>query len=130
MKIIDKEKCQPGPECAGALASVGDAIYVIGGKWKLRIIIALSEGGLRFNDLQRKVAGISARVLSNELKDLEMNGFVQRRVDAKAKPVLVEYEVTSYADTLGEVVRALHDWGRMHRQNIMERSRKKNAVTV
>ncbi|NML20814.1 helix-turn-helix transcriptional regulator [Pseudoflavitalea sp. G-6-1-2] len=123
-----KENCRPGPECNNALASVGDALYVIGGKWKLRIIIALSEGGLRFNDLQRKVEGISARVLSNELKDLELNGFVQRTVYAKETPVLVEYEVTDYADTLGEVVRALHDWGQMHRRNIMERSRKKRSL--
>ncbi len=68
------------------------------------MIIALSEGNKRFNDLQRRVEGISARVLSNELKDLEMNGFVKRAVDTKAKPVVVQYELTDYSDTLDEVL--------------------------
>lgn len=116
------------PECNSALSAVGDALYVIGGKWKLRIIIALSEGNKRFNDLQRRVEGISARVLSNELKDLEMNGFVKRVVNSKAKPVVVQYELTDYSDTLEEVLHALHNWGRQHRENIMQRSRKMKLV--
>jgi DNA-binding HxlR family transcriptional regulator len=118
------------PECNSALSAVGDALYVIGGKWKLRIIIALTEGNKRFNDLQRRVEGISARVLSNELKDLEMNGFVKRSVDTKAKPVMVQYELTDYSDTLDEVLTALHNWGRQHRENIMQRSRKMKLEEV
>ncbi len=105
-------------ECTGHLQSVGDALYVIGGKWKLRIIISLSEGGKRFNELQRSVASISARVLSNELKELEMNGFVRRNVHADATPVIVEYERTDYADSLGDVLGALSAWGKMHRSKI------------
>jgi predicted transcriptional regulator len=62
--------------CSENLSAVEDAIYVIGGKWKLKIIIVLQDkGNIRFNDLQRNIPGISARVLSNELKDLELNGF-------------------------------------------------------
>ncbi len=64
-------------ECSASLAALEDTLYVIGGKWRLKVIIALREGGVkRFNDLQRTITGISARVLSNELKQLEMNGFV------------------------------------------------------
>jgi DNA-binding HxlR family transcriptional regulator len=106
------------PECTSALGAVGDALYVIGGKWKLRILIALSEGPKRFNELQRLVTGISARVLSNELKDLELNGFVTRTVHENTIPTGVEYERTDYADTLQDVVNALHDWGAMHRKKI------------
>ena len=62
-------------ECAEKIQAMEDALYVIGGKWKLRVIIALSNGSRRFNDIQRKVAGITPRVLSGELKDLEINGF-------------------------------------------------------
>jgi len=109
--------------CEGHLAAVGDALYVMGGKWKLRIIIALSDGSKRFNDLQRTVEGISARVLSNELKELEMNGFVKRNI-YDTTPVVVEYERTPYSDTLKEVVTALSNWGAMHRQNIKQQSRK------
>lgn len=123
MKMKDGKRRLSAPECNSALSAVGDALYVIGGKWKLRIIIALSEGNKRFNELQRRVEGISARVLSNELKDLEMNGFVRRKVDAAAKPVVVEYELMEYSDSLEGVLHALHDWGRQHKARIMQRSR-------
>jgi DNA-binding HxlR family transcriptional regulator len=106
------------PECVNALGAVGDALYVIGGKWKLRILIALSEGTKRFNELQRLVTGISARVLSNELKDLELNGFVTRTVHDKTIPTTVLYERTDYADTLKDVLNSLHAWGAMHRKKI------------
>ncbi|SDH20269.1 winged helix-turn-helix transcriptional regulator [Chitinophaga filiformis] len=107
-------------ECSAALTAVGDALYVIGGKWKLRIIIALSEGFTRFNELQRRVEGISARVLSNELKDLELNGFLVRTVQV-ASPVIVEYKLTDYSDTLKNVLIALREWGTMHKANIKKR---------
>ena len=108
--------------CESHLDAVGDALYVLGGKWKLRIIIALSDGAKRFNDLQRTVEGISARVLSNELKDLEMNGFIKRNI-YDSTPVAVEYERTPYSDTLHEVVAALSKWGAMHRLNIMQQAK-------
>jgi len=110
------------PECVASLSAVGDAFYVIGGKWKLRIIIALSDGAKRFNELQRRVEGISARVLSSELKDLEMNGFVNRIVYADAFPVVVEYEATGYADSLRDVLMALSAWGTMHRKRIRKQA--------
>lgn len=130
MKNVNGKMKLSAPECNSALHAVGDALYVIGGKWKLRIIIALSEGNKRFNDLQRRVEGISARVLSNELKDLEMNGFVKRTVDTKSKPVVVQYELMDYSDSLTDVLRALHDWGRQHREKIMQRSRKSKELAT
>lgn len=122
--IKGQKRSLTSEECTGALTAVGDALYVIGGKWKLRIIIGLSEGNKRFNDLQRKVHGISARVLSNELKDLEENGFVVRKVHSEATPVVVEYELTDYADTLSDVLAALRNWGAMHRENIRNKAKK------
>jgi len=122
-KFKSQEKRLSGTECTNALGAVGDAIYVIGGKWKLKIIIALSEGNKRFNELQRTVQGISARVLSNELKDLEENGFVVRIVHAENTPVLVEYELTDYADTLSDVLTSLRAWGMMHKEKIREQMR-------
>ena len=107
--------------CTRKLNSVGDALYAIGGKWKLRIIIALQEGSKRFNELQRTITGISARVLSNELKEMEQNGFVRRTVHA-GPPVVVEYEVTDYCDSLQDVLKALSEWGEMHREKIMRES--------
>jgi DNA-binding HxlR family transcriptional regulator len=105
--------------CQQKLSSIGDALYVIGGKWKLRIIVALQDGNKRFNELQRTVDGISARVLSNELKDLELNGFIKRQVYDE-KPVMIEYELTGYSDTLNKVLKSLSDWGTMHRERIVK----------
>ena len=71
---MELKDCTPNgaPEnsCAVYLKSIEDTFYAIGGKWKLQIIVALSEGPIRFNVLQRKLGNISPRVLSNELKDL------------------------------------------------------------
>ncbi|KMQ68066.1 HxlR family transcriptional regulator [Chryseobacterium sp. FH2] len=107
--------------CSENLSAVEDAIYVIGGKWKLKIIIVLQEfGNVRFNELQRTITGISARVLSNELKDLELNGFVKRVVHAEQTPVVVEYISTDYSRTLKPVIISLSEWGKSHKQNIRE----------
>jgi DNA-binding HxlR family transcriptional regulator len=105
--------------CTRSLNAVGDALYVIGGKWKLRIIIALRSGTKRFNELQRTIKGISARVLSHELRELEMNGFVKRNVFTQS-PVIVEYELTDYSNSLGSVLTALSEWGIMHREKIRQ----------
>lgn len=105
-------------QCTKHINGVEDALYVLGGKWKLRIIIALNSGHNRFNELQRAIKGISARVLSNELKQLEMNGLIKRVVQADKFPVVVEYLVTDYAATLEDVVSTLAEWGNNHRKKI------------
>ena len=106
---MDKEVISEA-QCKRTLNSVADALYVIGGKWKLRIIVALKDGNRRFNEMQRLIEGISAKVLSTELKDLELNGFIRRNVFT-GTPVVVEYELTEYAETLGGVLQALSEWG-------------------
>jgi DNA-binding HxlR family transcriptional regulator len=104
-------------QCKNRLNSIADALYAIGGKWKLRIIVGLLHGTKRFNELQRLIDGISAKVLSAELKELEMNGFIKRNV-ITSTPVIVEYELTSYASTLNGVLDKLSEWGAMHRENV------------
>ncbi len=110
------------PACKAGLTNLSDALYVIGGKWKLRVIIALQGETKRFNELQRSIPGISARVLSNELKELELNGFVKRNVFTDS-PVVIEYELTDYSDTLSTVLEALSDWGARHRAKIKKERR-------
>ncbi|KQB42694.1 winged helix-turn-helix transcriptional regulator [Flavobacterium aquidurense] len=104
-------------ECTSMLAAVSDALYAIGGKWKLMIIIAMARGNNRFSELQRQVTGISARVLSSELKELELNGFIIKKVSV-GYPVLIEYELLPYSHTLEELVGAMTRWGIQHRQKI------------
>jgi len=104
-------------ECKASIHAIEDAIYVIGGKWKLRIIVALRDSPMRFNEIQRMVSGISAKVLSNELKELEMNGLVNRKVYDDT-PVKVVYSVTEYSKSLNNVLETLVEWGKMHREHI------------
>ena len=112
-------------DCSASLAAIEDTLYVIGGKWKLKVISALREvGNMRFNELQRTITGISARVLSNELKELEMNGFINRKVYT-GTPVVIEYGLTAYSITLDDVLRAMIDWGIMHRNKIKNEAKKK-----
>lgn len=114
-------------QCKGRLSAIADALYAIGGKWKLRIIVALMDGNKRFNELQRIVEGISAKVLSAELKELEMNGFVKRNVFT-GTPVIVEYELSEYSETLQEVLDSLSKWGNMHRENVKKSMKRKKPV--
>lgn len=113
---------QDGAECNRALAAVRDSLYVIGGKWKLPIIIALTEGPQRFRELQRSLEGITPKVLSKELKELELNAFIVRTV-YDTKPVTVEYGLTEYSRTLRPVLNALRIWGARHREHIRSQSR-------
>ena len=122
-----KRKPESEKACTARLAGIGDALYAIGGKWKLRIIVALTERKRRFNELQRAIAGISSKVLASELKELELNGFITRNVVPET-PVIIEYELTDYALTLEDVLDTLSDWGTEHRSRIRQRMREDAAA--
>ncbi len=115
--------------CKARLNSIADALFVIGGKWKLQIIVALMDGNKRFNELQRLINPISAKVLSAELKQLEMNGFVKRNVFT-GTPVIVEYELAEYVETLKGVLNELSAWGALHRENVKKSMKSKKGTGV
>lgn len=110
-------------ECNKVLMAVSDALYAVGGKWKLMIIIAMARGNKRFTEIQRQVVGISARVLSSELKELEANGFIIKKV-TNGYPVSIDYKLLPYSQTLEEVVGAMTRWGIQHREKIKSEGRK------
>ena len=118
-EILGQKAAFSEVQCSRHLNATEDALFVIGGKWTLRVMIAILSGHKQFNDLQRTLNGISARVLSGELKDLEINGLVKRVVFAERKPVVIEYIPTDYSKTLKEIINALADWGRKHKKKIM-----------
>ncbi len=120
---------QTPEQCKANLMYIGDALYAIGGKWKLRIIVALMSGNKRFNELQRLIGGISAKVLSAELKELETNGFIRRQVFT-GTPVTVDYELTEYAGTLTDVLDSLGRWGAMHRENVKQSIKEQKGVAL
>jgi len=100
--------------------AIRDTLDLVGGKWKLPILFTLMVNGtMRFKELQREVEGITARMLSKELKDLELNQMIDREV-YDTSPITVEYTVTKHGSSLGPVVKALHEWGIKHRQRIFE----------
>ena len=117
-ELLVEEMAITEEQCNKNLAAAEDALYVLGGKWTLRVVIALLSGNTRFNELQRTIKGISARVLSGELKDLEINGLVKRIVLADLRPVVIEYQPTEYSKTLKEIITALTDWGINHKKKI------------
>lgn len=105
--------------CKQARLAIQDTLDIVGGKWKLVLVSVLRDGKKKFNELSR-YAGISPRILSKELQELETNGLVSRNV-CNTKPVTVEYELTAYSKTLSEVVLAMHKWGVAHRKKMMSK---------
>lgn len=103
--------------CSKAKMAIRDTLDVVGGKWKLVLLVVLRSGKKGFNELSRE-AGISPRILSKELQEMEMNGLVSRQV-CNTKPVTVQYELTPYSETLEEVLMAMEKWGYRHRQKIV-----------
>lgn len=108
--------------CTKALVPVRDALDILSGKWKLPIILALSFGNRRFSELARQVHGITDKMLSKELRELEMNELVKRTVHDTI-PVVVEYSMTPYGETLEKLIEELQAWGLQHRKRILKKSR-------
>ena len=89
-------------------------LSVIGGKWKPLILWHLSEGGVcRFLELQRLISGITRKMLTQHLRELERDGIVARKI-FDDMPLRVEYSLTKYGQTLRPLMRALCDWGSKH----------------
>lgn len=122
MAKANKKEMGTQTECTKVLLPVRDALDVLSGKWKLPIIISLSFGNKRFKQIARDIPKITDKMLSKELRDLEMNDLVKRTVHDSV-PVVVEYSMTSYGKSLQKVIAELQDWGIQHRKRIIGRSR-------
>jgi DNA-binding HxlR family transcriptional regulator len=93
---------------------VTTTIAIIAGKWKPTILRELRGGPRRFSDLKRNIPGISEKVLSGHLKDLEADGIVTRREFHDGAVLATEYAFTDYGRTLKPALTALYDWGTRH----------------
>lgn len=107
-------------ECKRAMLPVRDVLELLSGKWKLPIIISLMEGNKRFSEMAREIEGITDKMLSKELRDLEANEMVKRTV-YDAVPVVVEYSITEYGLSLQSVITEMWKWGTQHRKRITGR---------
>ena len=87
-----------------------DIAQLIGGKWKLIILqILIFQGMQRFNELRRRISGITQTMLTNQLRALESDGLVNRKVYAEVPP-RVEYTATERAMALEQIFLSMHDW--------------------
>lgn len=92
---------------------VTSAVQVIGGKWKLFIVFHLMSGTKRFGELKRLIPGATQQMMTAQLRELERDGLVDRKVFAQVPPK-VEYSLTPLGTALDEVTRHLADWGKQY----------------
>ncbi len=85
-------------------------LNVIGGRWKIPILWHLTQGTKRFSELQRAIDGITQKMLTQQLREMERDGIVHRRVYAEVPP-RVEYSLTTLGASLKPVVDAMCRWG-------------------
>jgi DNA-binding HxlR family transcriptional regulator len=90
------------------------AVEIVGGKWKLVILEHLVEGVLRFGELQRTLPTITARMLTRQLRELEIDGLVRRHVYTQVPPK-VEYSLTTVGRSLEPLLVELRTWGEWYR---------------
>jgi len=104
--------------CKPTIQAIHDTLDVIGGKWKISIIGCLTFQPMRFSELLREVNGISGKMLSRELKDLELNQLVKRTI-LDTQPITVLYQLTPYGETLKNLTINIAEWGFKHRIKII-----------
>ena len=105
-------------DCGYTILAIHDVMDLLSGKWKVSIIACLCFDKMRYSELLREVKGISGRMLSRELKELEMNQLITRTV-LDTKPVTVEYQITEYGSTLKNLTATIAEWGINHRKRIL-----------
>ncbi len=97
--------------------AVTATVSIIGGKWKPPILSRLVEGVKRFGELQRLVPHITKKMLTQQLREMEQDGIVERKVYHQVPPK-VEYSLSVYGESLKPVLKAMEDWGNEHRDRI------------
>ncbi len=108
------ENSVAGIDCCPVMATLG----VIGGKWKPAILYQLVGADvLRFGELKNRLSGITQKMLTQQLRELETEGVIRRKVYAEVPP-RVEYSLTDYGRSLSPILDAMAHWG-IHHQNLV-----------
>lgn len=111
----------------GYSCSVEVTLEVISGKWKPLILYYLAQTEtIRFNALRRLMPGVTQRMLTLQLRELEQDGVIERRVYAEVPP-RVEYSLTDFGSSLRPVLAAMCTWGREHVDKVAE-AKAKNGL--
>ena len=99
------------------LLAIQDSMEIIQGRWKMSIIALLCNGEFRYSELERGLPKITPRMLSKELRELEINGLILRTV-YDSRPIKVTYKLADYGYTLVPLIIELTNWGKQHREKI------------
>ena len=98
---------------------VATTVDLIGNKWKLLIMRELLTGTKRFNEMQKAISGISQKVLTENLRKMEEDGIIDRKVYAVVPPK-VEYSLSELGDSLRPIIDSMSDWGTAYiKDNLM-----------
>jgi DNA-binding HxlR family transcriptional regulator len=92
---------------------VNITLKVIGGKWKPLLLWLLSQKTMRFSEIQREISGVTQKMLTQQLRELEKDGLVKRKVYPVIPPK-VEYSISDYGKTLSPVLKSMAKWGEKH----------------
>lgn len=87
------------------------AMELIGGKWKSVILFHMIGGEKRYNELRKEIPTITERTLSLQLKQLEIDGLINRKVFTRKPPLKVVYSLTAFGETLEPLLQAITEWG-------------------
>lgn len=109
--------------CQAKLRASRDALEVIQGKWRIPIIVSLTYGNKRFGEIKKDIEDISPKMLSQELKELEMNKLISRTL-YDSMPVTVEYALTPLGKSLNNLLQELLQWGIHFRTEMTGKERK------
>jgi DNA-binding HxlR family transcriptional regulator len=114
-KMLKKKDLPPCP--------VATTVRLIGNKWKLLILRDLMSGTRRFGELRKCVSGISQKVLTDNLRDMEDDGILSRKIYAEVPP-RVEYKLTDLGNSLKPVIESLEIWGKGYQKKVFSKDGK------
>ncbi|MCR5079045.1 MAG: helix-turn-helix transcriptional regulator [Bacilli bacterium] len=103
---MDKKNITPCP--------VETTLLLIGSKWKVLILRDLLKGTKRFSELKKSITGVTQKMLTQQLRELESDGIVNRKVYAVVPPK-VEYSLTELGQSLHGILKSMEDWGKNYK---------------
>ncbi len=116
-------------ECMRKVRAIDDTLHILSGKWKVVLLAHLCYKPMRYSELLKDLNGIAGKVLSRELKELEINGLIIREV-SDGQPLAVTYTISQYGKALKELTDGLADWGLQHRERIFNADKFEKPVGV
>lgn len=114
--MITTDTLEQEDACAHVSCPVETTLNIIGGKWKGIILYRLLNGTKRFNELKRLLPNVTHRTLTMQLRELERDGILLRKVYAQVPPK-VEYSLSPLGVSMTPIINALYDWGKNYQEN-------------